>query len=134
MGLLDRDAVRIGGKMYTRNRAIAIGLIVAGKGADYVLTPKGVALLDTQGARKVRQAAAAASWRARQGLPPLEPATTVDGILKPEGKPKVLRPKNVTKAGAEVTDEATLAKIAAESDDKAKAFAAAVAEGDPADG
>jgi hypothetical protein len=134
--LLSSDAIRIGSRIFTRNRAIAAGLIVVGKDGETVLTAKGRAQINSAAAKVAKAADLDAAWRARQGLPPLDVEISEDGQIKPTRKPRVLKPKNVTHTGEEVTDAEVLAKIAAEADEKAKAFVASLApvEGDGADG
>ena len=104
---LDGIAVRIGGKTYTQNRALAMGLIVKGKDGKVVLTSAGKSMEDSVAQKAGAAKARTADWRRRQGLPPEEPETTEDGILKPVRKPRVLKPKNVTPEGTPVEDEET---------------------------
>ena len=113
MGLIDgSDVVRIGGKTYTRSRALALGLIAVSKKGEVILTPAGIQVSNSAGEKAARADARAAHWRRYQGLPE-EPETTSDGVLvRVKRPPKVLKPKNVMPDGSPVEDEETLAKIA----------------------
>jgi hypothetical protein len=120
------DVVRIGGKMMTRSRAFALGLIDEKEN----LTPKGLRMADTVGMKAEAAREREAEWRRRQGLPPIEEpvATTPDGQIKRRRKPKPLVPRNVDHEGNEVTDEETLQAIADAA--AAKADAVVVEESD----
>lgn len=128
---MSSDIVRLpGGKVVTRSRAMALGLL------DKDGNVKDTVPVDSQAAKVLRQDARAAEWAKSQGLPAPTPRaakadgprTTTDGILIKEKRIEPLRPTNVDSTGTAVTDEATLAAIAAET---AAIDAAKVAEVGP---
>lgn len=110
------DIVRLpGGKIITRSRAQALGMLDANGDLKPGMAP------DSAGARIIEQDRKAAAWAKQQGLPaPVsrrsgeDVATTADGRIKPVAKIEPLKPANVDPSGAAITDEATLAAIAAE--------------------
>ena len=108
-----------GGRAIPLQRAINMGLCDAEGNA---LTPP----MDSQAARLVRQEERKAAWAARQAKAPgrrrpqvvatkvAAPEVTEDGLPKRRRKePEPLKPQNVTPEGEPITDEETLAEIAA---------------------
>lgn len=125
-----------GGKIITRARAFALGLVDAdGNLKDDVPT-------DSAAAKVLAKDAKAAEWAAKQGLPapkrraPRAEADDADidinedGTPKPKRRKKVAVPQNVDAEGNPVTDEETLARIAAETAAIEAARKAAEAESD----
>lgn len=103
------DVIRLpNGKTMTLSRARGLGYL----DRDGNIRPEVAARMSggSPAESKARREAREAAWRKQQGL---EPETTEDGRLKPVRKPRPLRPKNVTKTGAPIEDEAELAAIAA---------------------
>lgn len=124
-----------GGRAIPMQRAIAQGFADAQGNA---LNPP----VDSQAAAVLHKEARKQEWEAKQGIAKPrrrgeakatgadEPETTADGKIKRKREPKPLVPANVDHSGQPITDEETLAEIAA----KTAAIEAAKAEGfDPAD-
>lgn len=132
-----------GGRSIPMQRAIKMGLCDADGNA---LTPAA----DSQAAAVLRKDARAADWAKRQrtGEPvvraqsrrrgpkaePGAPETTPDGKMRRKREPKPLVPQNVTAEGEPITDEETLAEIAAKTAaiEAAKAAGETAAEATPA--
>lgn len=112
------------GQVITRGRAQALGLL------DDDGNIKSSVPADSAAAQVLEQDARRIAWDKQQGIAGElaaieaerervrlalggEPQVTEDGIVKPARKQRVARPRNVTKDGTPVEDEATLAKIAA---------------------
>lgn len=121
-----------GGRVITRRRAVAIGLIDEA-GNHLKVIP------DSTAARVLQREERAKAWTERQAqggrrrrLPGATegPATTEDGKMRVKREPKPLKPQNVTPEGEPITDEETLAEIAAKTEaiEAAKAAAEAAEE------
>lgn len=107
MGVQGTDIVRIGGRIITRGRALAMGWIDA-KGN---VTAKAEALFGAD----ALVAGGPVSNKARKAKRQSDDVDlTPDGRLLKRREPKPLKPQNVTHDGEPVTDEAELARIAAE--------------------
>lgn len=101
------DTVRLpNGKVITTSRARALGMLNP-DGTFVAGLPK-----DSAGERLLRTEKRAAEWRKAQGLDVV--VISPDGIIVNTPPTVVLKPSNVDATGAAVTDEAILAKIAAE--------------------
>ncbi len=106
-----RDLVKINGRVYTRARALALGLVVvtgSGESEQVQATAK---------AATVKPPRAPASNRARKAARATQEGDDValnrDGTMPLKRRARPLVPRNV-KNGEPITDEAELARIAAE--------------------